>query len=157
MFVKTLLVVIFMSKVSSETFSGSCGCAVQTTESFHQNRIPSGITELYCRKSGATCGLNSLSRVSWNLLGMIFKNIDFDSAINWPDVWTLDTPKIPMETKWLCTKETLPLALVAFANLPRFNVSSSPSNPKLWMILIIESIESPIILLHIQSSLLFIK
>ena len=59
-----LLLVLFISKVSTETLSGSCGCAVETVDSYHHQRIPSSITELYCQRSGSTCGINSLSKVS---------------------------------------------------------------------------------------------
>merc|ERR1711860_193482 len=48
--------------VWTENLSGSCGCTIETAESFNAQRIPSRMTEMYCQTVGATCGAKHYSK-----------------------------------------------------------------------------------------------
>ena len=52
-----LLATANVSKVfSNEQVFGTCGCAMERMDSFHESRIPAIITEWTCLQAGSTCG-----------------------------------------------------------------------------------------------------
>ena len=52
-----LLATANVSKVfSNEQVFGTCGCAMERLDSFHESRIPSMITEWSCLQAGSICG-----------------------------------------------------------------------------------------------------
>ena len=61
----TLLVLLLTPIVWShhEVDDTFCGCATESVESFHGQRIPSRITEKYCRQPGTSC-MDDQHRVS---------------------------------------------------------------------------------------------
>ena len=54
----TFLVLVLSSYTclcETENLSESCGCTIETVDSFNNQRIPSRVTELYCAQPGAPC------------------------------------------------------------------------------------------------------
>ena len=52
----TILILVFSSyTVLCDNLSESCGCTIETVDSFNNQRIPSRITEWYCSQPGAPC------------------------------------------------------------------------------------------------------
>ena len=72
MLLSTLFGIFLVStRVWSDNLSGTCGCVVETVESFNAQRIPSRMTEMYCQTVGATCGARHYSKVGWILIWIL--------------------------------------------------------------------------------------
>ena len=77
----TFLVLVLSSYTclcETENLSESCGCTIETVDSFNNQRIPSRVTELYCAQPGAPC-VSDHYKVTQNL--PYFLKLHFDLLV----------------------------------------------------------------------------